>query len=207
MSFSDISDFENLIRSGTVSASQQRELECRIRSNPSLARATDEFETTLLMIAAGAGNIAATQLLCELAADVNALNQCGETPLINVVRESENENSLLPEELQARLKIIDCLASHGANPNTLGAQGCSALHTAIIYGQVKFVDHLLRAGADPEVCLDDPPDDDKAAALALSSRFRGSETQRTRIINMLAAHKHGKAIQIQETNDSRGTAV
>ena len=106
----EISDLDALIRWGIVNASHQTEFEQRVRCNPHLALDADEFGTTLLMIAAGAGNFAATELLLKLGADVNALSQSGETPLINVIRETDRlnkENVPLRYASNDRLNVED----------------------------------------------------------------------------------------------------
>jgi ankyrin repeat protein len=179
----DLSILESLIRWGVVDASRQRRFEEYINNQLELVKCSDRFGTTLLMLAAGAGNFEATQFLCALGADANALSHAGETPLISLVREAEIEQS--GEEILARIRIIDCLALHGANPNLLGYQGCSALHWSIIYGQVKFVDQLLRVGARPEIRLNDPPDHQTASELVNSTRCRGTNTQKKLIAELL----------------------
>lgn len=185
----EIAEFEALIRWGSVDAPRQQQLIEALQKHPQLAREADEHGVTLLMIAAGAANVAATELLCRLGSDTNAMSHAGETPLINVVRELDSEGRTSPDEMRARSRVIDHLTSNGADPNLLGYQGCSALHWAIIYGQVKIVDHLLRSGARPEIRLNDPPDDESAGELVSSRRFRGNELQRKLIADLIDAHR------------------
>lgn len=184
----EMSGLENLIR--WVNCERHNKIfEEQLRLRPILAKEKDDFGMTLLMIAADAGNISAAKLLCNLGADVNAVSESGEMPLINVVRGMDGEKSRFEGECETRMKVIDCLATCGANPNTLGYQGCSALHWAIIYGRVEFVKCLLSFGGDPGIRLDDPPDCENGYELVNSSRFRGTSAQKKRIFDLLSEHK------------------
>lgn len=189
----DLSNLESMIRWGTVDEARQKYFEDQMADRPELAKFSDEFGVTLLIVSAGAGNFVATKLLCTLGADANACSDVGETPLINVVREAGAEGEQSMEEIRARLNIIDCLALYGADPNFLGYQGCSALHWSIIYGQVRFVERLLQVGARPEIQLNDPPDHQAANELVKSSRCRGTIEQKRLIAELLECGSHRRA--------------
>lgn len=187
----EMSGLENLIR-WVNSDLYQRRFEEQLRACPVLAIEKDEFGTTLLMVAADAGNISAVRCLCESGAEVNAVSESGEIAIINVVRGLQNERARFDMECEIRIEIINYLVSCGANPNALGYQGCSALHWAIIYGYVDFVKCLLSVGGDPNVRLCDPPSCESGYDLVNSSRFRGTNAQRKYISDLLGGVQSDK---------------
>jgi ankyrin repeat protein len=177
-------EIESLIEWGPTDPSRQAEFVARLRSCPGLATGTDGFGNTLLMSAAEAANLEAVRALCLQGADAGALAETGDTPLICAVRGLLNDSPEAPS-LDTRAAIVLALIEHGADPNRLGWQGCSALHCAIVYGAVGLVRALLAGGADPQVRLCDPPSREDAIELAESGRFHGSDADRQQIIFLL----------------------
>lgn len=147
----------------------------KIEREPEVVNMSDSFGTTILIEAAALESVVLIKCLCEMGANANSKNDLGETPLINVVRTSffrTNQNSL------SKAKI---LLEHGADPNIVSYDGCSALHQAIIFGQIVLVKLFLQYEGDPNVRIKDPPSHENALELCESKRFKGSDSERQEI--------------------------
>lgn len=94
---------------------------------------------TALMTAAGGGNVDTVKLLIERGADVNAKSFEGGTALLVAIEQRRDE-------------VVECLLSHGANPNDKLAiePGLTALCMAAQRGYLRILKALLEAGADTE---------------------------------------------------------
>jgi len=92
-------------------------------------------ETTLHFLAVE-GYATAVRLLAELGVDVNAVNDFGDTALIDVI-------------VMENLELAQFLLEHGANPNATSQTHDCALHAAIQTGNPELIELLLMAGAKP----------------------------------------------------------
>ena len=119
----------------------------------------------------------ATQLLDVGGADVNAADNCGNTPLLKShqpemvalflekgadVNAGDNEGStklhdiacMMESSPGAAVANLNLLFQAGINPNARGYRGQTALVSAIEHSKQDVVDQLLQGGADPNI-LDD----------------------------------------------------
>lgn len=92
--------------------------------------------------AAGSGDLDRVKAEVERGADVNFLNDSGETPLLRATVDRGVE----PERA---LRMITFLLGHGADPNRCRQGGSSPLFSAVRHGDLEVVHLLLLHGADP----------------------------------------------------------
>jgi len=95
---------------------------------------------TLLMLAAGTGNLEMVKMLIESDADVDAKDTQGWTALMKAMYNNEEDRGY-PD-------VVDTLIKAGADVETQIAYGVRPLMLAAAYGQAAVVDLLLAAGAD-----------------------------------------------------------
>jgi ankyrin repeat protein len=100
---------------------------------------TGQGGSTPLLFAARNGDVASARLLVAARADVNAAAEDGNAAL--VVAAHSGHGALAAYLLEA-----------GADPNVSGA-GYTALHAAILRGDLELVEALLARGADPNASL------------------------------------------------------
>ncbi len=81
------------------------------------------------------GDVAALEHLLDSGADVNALNQHGQTAIMNAAHHGQVE-------------IVRLLIDRGADLNRSAKYGLTALMLAVIGGHAAVVEMLVRAGAD-----------------------------------------------------------
>ena len=93
---------------------------------------------TPLHVAASYSQIPSVAALLEKNADINALNKAQETPLMNALRSSA-EN---------RLSMFRILVDHGADINTINAEGKTAMHIAAIHFDITVISALFELRAD-----------------------------------------------------------
>ena len=126
------------------------------------AYAQDGFQP--LGLAAFFGNQAAVDYLLDRGAQVNS--------------PSQNAMRVMPLHSAAasgQLEIARSLLAHGANPNSVQADGFVPLHAAAQNGQIEMVELLLSYGANLKI----PTEDGKTALdFALENRH-------TRVANLL----------------------
>lgn len=103
-------------------------------ANPNAKNA--DGESSLLLACYRKGDDAAAQLLIESGADVNTVDEVGNTPLI--VSASDD-----------RLKLVRLLVEHRADVNAQNIEGDTPLTNAAIWGESRTVSYLLSKGADP----------------------------------------------------------
>ena len=106
-----------------------------------------------------AAYLQALQYLVHAGGDINFLNDQkpeaeGQTALIMAVNTSrlwdEDNRMYSDEDRQTRDLVVACLG-YGANVNASDTSGRTALHWAVMSGNVLIVLNLLNAGADPEM--------------------------------------------------------
>jgi ankyrin repeat protein len=95
---------------------------------------------TPLLFAARHGHIAAARSLLAAGADIDAPAPTGASPLVLASHSGEGE-------------FADFLLDEGADPSQMEA-GYNALHAAILRGDERLVETLLRHSADPNVRLE-----------------------------------------------------
>ena len=91
---------------------------------------------TPLLFAARVGDLGSAQLLVAGGADVNDLTPAG-------------SSALAVAALSGHRDVAALLLEHGADPNA-AAGGYAPLHAAILHRDVRLVEALLSAGADPD---------------------------------------------------------
>jgi len=97
---------------------------------------------TPLMFAAGAGDFDSAKVLVEAGSDVNALSAFGLNPAIMAVHGGNSQ-------------LLELLLSNGAKADAADA-GHTALHAAVLRGNVDAVKVLLEHGANPDALLERP---------------------------------------------------
>ena len=119
------------------------EIESYIDEHPEVVGITDESDTTLLiMLSNFAGSGRLLQKLIYMGADVNQINNEGESALTYAILGGSNYGlTTLPE-----LKI---LLEAGADVGMKGPSGNPPLHWAIIHNRLDHAEMLLTFGADP----------------------------------------------------------
>jgi ankyrin repeat protein len=83
----------------------------------------------------------AVRLLIELGFDVNAPNEFGDSPLVDIV-------------VVGKIEIAELLLAHGADPNAKSTAYDNALHGAARRGNARLVQLLLSAGARADYVTD-----------------------------------------------------
>ncbi len=98
--------------------------------------------STALMFAARAAALDAARVLVDAGADVNRINAFGISPSIMAIHGGGAD-------------LVELFLEAGADPNSMDA-GYSALHAAILHGDRRAVQALLRYGADVNAPLERP---------------------------------------------------
>ena len=111
-------------------------------SHPAYKYWIEQGGNTPLMFAARSGDLRSAQLLVQAGADVNALSAFGTSPAIMAVHGGNAE-------------LLNYLLQSGADPES-GASGQTALHVAVLRGNLAAVRALIDHGADLETALEKP---------------------------------------------------
>lgn len=111
-------------------------------SNPAYKFWVDQGGNTPLIFAARSGDLRTAELLVEAGADVNQVSAFGNSPAIMSIH-------------GGNAKILDLLLVRGAEPESAAA-GHTALHAAVLRGNLAAVEVLLRHGANTEALLEKP---------------------------------------------------
>ena len=106
-----------------------------LAERPSLLNARWIHDETVLHFLAIEGFAEGVRFLASRGADVNAVNEFGDSALVDVAVIGIDD-------------IADILLRHGANPNASSATRDNALHAAVRSGNVRLVALLLKAGAN-----------------------------------------------------------
>lgn len=99
---------------------------------------------TALHLALEHAHLGCAQYLLESEANPNLRDSLGRTPLHYAVH--SDTNPLTPE---IRTQAIHLLIRYKANTDIPDLEGATPLHYSVIYGRNECMEHLLRAGADP----------------------------------------------------------
>lgn len=121
---------------------------------------------TALFLVACSGNGERAKILLDGGAEVDAVTDRGDTPLMCAARSGA---FMLVE-------IVSLLVSHGADPNRRGEKGRTALHYAAEKGHSSRVKTLLARGADPRIR-------DDAGETALDAAMKSGDAAATALLN------------------------
>ena len=117
----------------------------------------------LIVIAAGAGNVAIVKALLNKGADIEAHGDEGETALVAAMsldRDSDQDSDPYSEPLhetdqqtveQKQMPLVRLLLERGANIQAADSQGWTALGHAVAQDNAKLVAYFLERGANPNV--------------------------------------------------------
>ena len=108
------------------------------------ANSRDGDGSTLLMLAAHAGDLPMVKVLLDQGADVNACDERGWSPLIKAVYNHELKRGFAD--------VVQALIEAGANIEIAIGYGVRPLMLAAGYGETAVVEALLKAGADVLAC-------------------------------------------------------
>ena len=106
-----------------------------LAAHPDLLDARWIHEETVLHFLAVEGFADGVSFLADRGADVNAVNEFGDSPLVDAAALGYD-------------RIAETLLRHGANPNARSATYDNPLHASARGGHIRVVDALLAAGAD-----------------------------------------------------------
>jgi ankyrin repeat protein len=112
-----------------------------LATHPDLIKARWLHNETVLHFVAIEGFTGAVTFLAEHGADVSAVNEFGDAPLIDAAALGHTE-------------IAAVLLRHGANPNARSDTRDNVLHIAVQAANEPLVALLLAAGADARYCTD-----------------------------------------------------
>lgn len=144
-----------------------------VRANPSYAHLRWLGGTTLLHLAACAGQIELVDLLIRFGANVNTRSQWGESPLHEAAEGDYVE-------------CVRLLAENGASMDTQNYLGETPLHMAARKGHTSAVEELLRQGASVDLL-------DSRGATALDLAAAGSRRDLAKRLLKAGAAVHGPA--------------
>lgn len=106
-----------------------------LRQHPQLLNARWMHDESVLHFLAVEGFADGVEFLAKCGADVNAVNEFGDSPLVDVA-------------VLGNHRIAEVLLRHGANPNATSTAWDNVLHAAVHSGNADLVDLLLRFGSD-----------------------------------------------------------
>jgi ankyrin repeat protein len=115
--------------------------EAMLKDHPTLLNARWIHNETVLHFLAIEGFAEGVRFMASRGAEVNPVNEFGDTALVDVA------GLVLTE-------VADVLLRYGANPNAQSRTKDNALHTALRSGHAELVRHLLKAGADAQYRTD-----------------------------------------------------
>lgn len=103
-------------------------------SNPNIA--SKDHRDTPMHEAAGTGSTEIVKLIGDAGAEVDLPNHVGTTPLMQIAHNYEASMYLL---------------KHGANPNKIGNKGMTCLMSAVLNGNYRLVEELIKRNVDVNV--------------------------------------------------------
>jgi len=107
-----------------------------LTKNPPLLNARWIHHESVLHFLAIEGFADGVRFMAVRGADVNAIDEFGDTPLIHAAYLGATD-------------VADVLLRHGANPNAQSRTKDNPLHSAARSGNAELIRRLLKAGADP----------------------------------------------------------
>jgi len=163
-------DLEKAVRRGDVA-----QVERMLTDAPKLLAERYDSGTTLLHVAAAAGQVPVIELLIAKDADIEALDARSRPPLLyaatcrrssaarcllghgaNILHKDVDGHTALHRAAESdRAKTVALLIKHGAEVNTKLQHGTTPLHSALLLGFEDVAALLLEAGADPSARADD----------------------------------------------------
>ena len=129
-------DALSLVREQYVKSEKEQD------SHPSYKYWIEQGGNSALMFAARSGDLGSTKLLVEAGSDVNQVSAFGTSPAIMAVHGGNPY-------------VLDYLIESGANLES-NESGHTALHAAVLRGNLDAVKVLVRHGADLEAILEKP---------------------------------------------------
>ena len=129
-------DALSLVREQYVKSEKEQD------SHPSYKYWIEQGGNSALMFAARSGDLGSTKLLVEAGSDVNQVSAFGTSPAIMAVHGGNPD-------------VLDYLIESGANLES-NESGHTALHAAVLRGNLDAVKVLVRHGADLEAILEKP---------------------------------------------------
>ena len=108
-----------------------------LAAHPDLLDARWIHAETIVHFLAVEGFVDGVKLLASRGADVNLVNEFGDSPLIDVAALGYND-------------VAEILLQHGADPNAPSRTRDNALHIAASSGNARLLRLLLEAGANPQ---------------------------------------------------------
>ena len=127
---------QSLVRSQYVKSEKEQD------SNPAYKFWIEQGGNTPLIFAARSGDLETVRHLVEAGADINRVSAFGTSPAIMAIH-------------GGNAKVLDLLLTAGADPDSAIA-GHTALHAAVLRGNLEAVEVLLRHGANTEALLEKP---------------------------------------------------
>jgi ankyrin repeat protein len=138
-----------------------------LSAHPELLNARWIHNETVLHFLAVEGFADAVEFITGCGADVNAANEFGDAPLIDVAK-------------LGNAQIVQSLLRHGADPNAPSVTYNNALDCAVRSGNAAIVRLLLAAGADARYVTD--------LGETVFDALPRRKTQREEILGLLAQH-------------------
>lgn len=138
-----------------------------LSGHPDLINARWIHGETVLHFLAVEGFAEGVHFLAARGADVDAVNEFGDSPLVDVAALGNDE-------------IADTLLRQRANPNASSATRDNVLHCAVRSGNARLVSLLLKAGANPRYLTD--------LGESVFDALREAVNQRESILAVLAEH-------------------
>ena len=148
--------------------------------------ARDAYGYTALHAAARTNSPELITALLDAGADIDALDNEGNTPLLLAAGPTRREGLNVPPPSFSPA-AIDVLAAAGADLEARDKRGFTALHRAAIWGQTNTISALLEAGADPSARDSDGHNDGRTALQVALGEWAFDAGDRAAIVTLAEA--------------------